>query len=316
MADFNDSSDLLALTLLWLLAREWEDSPKEWDLVFRPLIERIAIRGRGLGPDLEVLVHSLFRYPPRKRRTRREMREVAIDVVEGYRRAADNELTKRLDSMNERLVNAERTQAQHASELHSFLWAATSGVDLKRAKLVRYVPVRIYVGNPVPKKAALEKIDNALAFLAEAMALDPAEELPAREGSWFKSLFRKTKEAVTAEEVKPVFDRTKAALEMRYLDKPQAEVTGMLADAAAKLITAFKDIEGPCCGQVGSLLIVKMPGADGKPAMAFKTLTPMELRRLEENAAMLERPADILGWLAKVSELQPDGEAPTTLPSG
>jgi len=47
------------------------------------------------------------------------------------------------------------------------------------------------------------------------------------------------------------------------------------------------------------LLIVKQSDANGKSSMAFKTLTPMELRQLEENAAMLERPTDILSWLGK-----------------
>jgi hypothetical protein len=302
MAD-NDNNDAFLFAALLMLSRDWmELDPDRWEVVARPVFERLFRRRGDLGADLDMLFHDLIRRPPRTGRLRDQMRDVALDVVSGYQRAADEEWNARLIAVEQGLAARDEAQAQHASELHSFLWAVTSGVDVAKAKLVRYVPVRIYIGNPVPDTEVLEAVGAAFGELTSAMELEVAEELPARQGSWFKSLFRRTKEALRDDELKPTFDKAKAALEMKYLDRPQAEVTVMLADAAAKLIAVLNTVPGPCCGQVGSLLIVKQSDAHGRPAMVFKTLTPMELRRLEENAEMLQRPTDILGWLAKATQ--------------
>lgn len=89
----------------------------------------------------------------------------------------------------------------------------------------------------------------------------------------------------------------------------QAEVTKALAEATALVIREVRDIPGPCCIQSGSLLVIKSSGVDGSTSIASRTLSPMQLKKLEENQDMLQRPADIMPWLASADRGDTHGTA-------
>lgn len=318
MANRDDDSTLLLA--LALLAAASGPEPEVLELLYDRLRHRL-LRTEQWDPDLDIVLRELVRAPRRtSRRRTEETREVATAVVEGFRRSFEPSLKERLSEIEGSLweVSAEckrlgtevdegrQRATQLASDLHSYLWLASTGADFASARIARYVPVRVYVGDPVPDAAKLGRIVEALKELGDAIELEPAEELPEESGSWFKRLFLKTKTIASHKEVQDGLAKAKAAVETTYLDKPQAEVTGLLADAAAKVITALSAVPGPCCGQAGSLLVVKQVSSNGSASMVFKTLTPMELKRLEENAAMLQRPADILGWLESMSAVGDD----------
>jgi hypothetical protein len=120
-------------------------------------------------------------------------------------------------------------------------------------------------------------------------------EFPSEQGSWWKQIFYRTKDAVSQKGVQKRLEKVERAVKANYLDKPQAEANAHQAVAVSSLINALKEIPNACI-QVGSLLVVKT-GDDNKSIVLARTLTAEELKRLKENQSMLRHPDLILEWL-------------------
>lgn len=183
-------------------------------------------------------------------------------------------------------------------DLRSFVWAASVGADISAIKMVRYIPVRVYLKDTTPDAKIPERIVQFILNIAETMGFEKAEEFPEESGSWWKRLFLKTKEALTHKEVTDRLDKAERAAELKYLDKPQAEANKSQAEAASSLISALKETNNACV-QAGSLLIVKATSADGNSCVLARTLTLTELKWLEENQALLRDPQQILEHLQR-----------------
>jgi hypothetical protein len=154
----------------------------------------------------------------------------------------------------------------------------------------------LFLGDPVPDEASRKYVLSSLEDFLEIFQIERSSELPDESGSWWKRLLFRTKTLLTHDEVQDRFRKAEEALEAKYLDKPQAEANSLQAGAAAQLITALDSTHNACV-QVGSLLLVKATDANGKCAVIARTLTSDELRRIEENQAILKRPEEILEWL-------------------
>lgn len=194
------------------------------------------------------------------------------------------------------LRRAEARNRETAHEFRSYVWLVTSGADVAEAQITRYVPARIYFSDPVPDRTTIERITRSLQRLLEVQDFETSDELPEEGGSFWQDLWFKTKRFVTHKDVQDRLKNTERALELVYLDKPQAEANEHQANAAASLIQSLKETSTACI-QVGSLLIVKASNPDGDSAIVARTLTPTELKNLEENQGMLRRPEEILEWL-------------------
>ena len=182
------------------------------------------------------------------------------------------------------------------AEIQSYLWLLSTGADISRVELERYVPVRIYLSDPVPSPNELSNLTSALDELSEFAGLKKTGEFPSEQGSWWKQIFYRTKDTVSQEGLQRRITKVEQAIQTNYLDKPQAEANAYQAEAVSSLILALKEVPEACI-QVGSLLIVKTTGADGQSMIAARTLTAQELKLLEENQPMLRCPDRILEWL-------------------
>ena len=87
-----------------------------------------------------------------------------------------------------------------------------------------------------------------------------------------------------------------AALELKVLDKPQAETTKLLAEGTSAILKELGPIENACI-QVGSALIKKRT-VNGKTDVAVRTLTPLQLKRLEHDQSILLDPQKALELLS------------------
>jgi hypothetical protein len=67
-------------------------------------------------------------------------------------------------------------------------------------------------------------------------------------------------------------------------------------EVVSSLVDALKEVPQACL-QIGSLLMVKTTGDDGRSMVSARTLTALELRLLEANQPMLRYPDRILEWL-------------------
>jgi len=310
-----DENDLLLLALVLMLARDGDD----------PFIDEVVYRvfRRGpfqefLDPEAQHLLERSMRYPHRQRRAE-EMRQVATSVLDGFRQAFQERVEKRVEELGQRVAaletsremleaSADQLRADETSiayGLHEFIWMLSSGTDIKDARTTRYIPLRLFVGDPLPDEASRQRIIAAVEALLDPLGFERSHELPEESGSWWKKLLLRTKGAFTHAEVKKRLKTAEQALEANYLDKPQAEANHLQAGAAAQLITALGTTPNACV-QVGSLLLVKATDQAGSCAVIARTLTPDELRRIEENQAILRRPEQILEWLqGKANRLPP-----------
>jgi hypothetical protein len=105
--------------------------------------------------------------------------------------------------------------------------------------------------------------------------------------------FAQSKEALTSDEVFERLRRVERAIELQYVDKPQADVDKALSEGAAELIRAFEK-SNVAVAQLGSLLILKVPDQSGSPAVLVRTLTRRELTIIENNPELLTDPANLL----------------------
>ncbi len=187
------------------------------------------------------------------------------------------------------------------SSVHDLIWQITTGINFDEAKVVRYVPVRIYFSDPVLESAHRETTVAAIERIVQPFGLERTYELPDETGSWWKKFVLRTKEALTHHELQKEFEAIEKALKANYLDKPQAEANKLQAAATAELISSLNQTANACI-QVGTLLLVKITKPDGQCAVAARTLTSAELKHLEENQAILKQPEIALELLQGFSK--------------
>jgi hypothetical protein len=278
---------------------------KELDILFEELIQSGDLRNLMSSDDFS---DRRDRYS--RRQVREEAQEIAEDVVLRFRRDIERSVFKRLDDVDNKLESIEQTQEDlicenvnrneqlelAKAEIQSYLWLLTTGADIASIDIKRYVPVRIYVSDPVPSADELNNLMIALDELSGLLRFEKTGEFPSEQGSWWKQIFYRTKDAISQEQVQKKLTKVEQAIQTNYLDKPQAEANAHQAAAVSSLITALKDIPDACI-QVGSLLMVKTTSVEGKPMVLSRTLTAQELKLLEENQPMLRCPDRILEWL-------------------
>lgn len=181
------------------------------------------------------------------------------------------------------------------ADFHMLQWYLSIGVNYNDIKSEKFIPVKIYIPDPVPHATKLEGLVNSITKFLNAFDFDISDEYDAINGSWYKKFLFKTREVLEDKKVKDKLDKAEKALELAYLDKPQAEANKVQAEAAACLIANLKDID-VCCAQLGSLLVIKNI-VNGKSCMICRTLNQKELKFLEENQNLLSQPDFILDWL-------------------
>ena len=148
---------------------------------------------QALRPLLERMIHEWVE---------RSRIQGETAVVEGFRQPFEALIHTQLASFESQLTSMRNSQEKltsdlrthsdvvvsTAAELHTYLWIASTGADFSKMRVTRYVPVRVYVGDPIPNAQVLDGIVAAIERFAGAIELDKAEELPDEGGSWWKRL--------------------------------------------------------------------------------------------------------------------------------
>jgi hypothetical protein len=316
--------------------RDIRTGEKELDILLEDLIRSGNFEDLILGESLrrEFYSKSELRDEVREttqsvvehsvQRLRRDLENDIDSQVQRFRIDSENLVSRRLRDVENRLTSVQEIHTRLESdnlnrnvqlelskaEIQSYLWLLTTGADISTIDIKRYIPVRIYVSDPVPSDDELHNLIIALDELSGLVGFEKTGEFPSEQGSWWKQIFYRTKDAVSQERVQKRLTKVEQAIQTNYLDKPQAEANAHQAAAVSSLVNALKDVPDACI-QVGSLLMVKTTGVEGKPMVLARTLTAQELKLLEENQPMLRCPDRILEWLnhGKNQLTLNDGEA-------
>jgi hypothetical protein len=178
-------------------------------------------------------------------------------------------------------------------EIHSLLAIQALGLPTERVQSIRFVPVRAYIDQT--PDGAIAAISAALSEVLSAYGFNVADEFPEIKGSWFKKWFAKSKEALSQPEVLERLEKIERAIEIKAIDRPQADVDEKQAGAIAKLIKAPDKVPNAAV-QAGSVLVVKLTTPKG-PIIQARTLSQEEMVELENNQLLLQDPSEVLGKL-------------------
>ena len=182
---------------------------------------------------------------------------------------------------------------------HEMQWLLSVGVNFNEAKLIRYVPIRVYLKKSEDEKGVEIEAARAIAeivadWLQESFI--PSTDFLIERGSAWKRFWVKTREKLTQRQTE---EKVAAALDLKLLDKPQAETTKLLAEGTSAILKELGPIDNACI-QVGNALIVKRT-IDGRSDVSVRTLTPIQLKRLEEDHTILFDPQKTLALLGTQS---------------
>ena len=194
-------------------------------------------------------------------------------------------------------------------DVRAIMFALDSALELGQLTVHRVMPVRLYVSED--DERAFGRLEQALNEFLHEFGYGYSDSYPIERGSIFKRLWARTARAMSGPEHEESRRKMQKALEIKTLEHPQSQINLAHAEAVSKLMAAAE----PCSTvalHVGSILLIKQPGADGEPVIHVKTLSMEEMLFLEQNQNVLKNPATVLDQLASntpASDL-------TSIPSG
>lgn len=107
-----------------------------------------------------------------------------------------------------------------------------------------------------------------------------------------KRFVLKTKSVATSKEVAERLKKQRELLKLRFLINRKLKLINASEQAASSIISSLSETTMACV-QAGSLLVVKATTNDNS-AVVVRTLTPLELKHLEENQSLIRKPEKIL----------------------
>ena len=129
----------------------------------------------------------------------------------------------------------------------------------------------------------------------EESGFEIIEEGDAVRGSFLKDFLFKSKEALSSDKAREIFEEGAEALRLKTLDLPTAEASLKLAEAASKLINSLEAFEAGVI-RTGAVLVVKVT-RNGKSYVKVDTVSPTLMHELNSDPSLLERPDDIFDLL-------------------
>lgn len=210
------------------------------------------------------------------------------------RRQQPESLVRQIEDLRREVASLKGKTDDLQIDTHSFLAIQALGLPTERVQSVRFVPVRAYIDET--PEGAIDSISTALEQVLVAYGFAVADEFPEIKGSWFKKWFAKSKEALSQPEVIERLEKIERAVEIKAIDRPQADVDEKQAGAIAKLIKCLEKVPNAAV-QAGSVLVVKLTTPNG-PIIQARTLSQEEMIELENNQLLLQDPADVLRKLS------------------
>lgn len=214
-------------------------------------------------------------------------------VFERRRRSQPESLLRQVEQLQSEVRSLKVKTDTVQIETHSLLAIQALGLPTEQVQSTRFIPVRAYIDET--PDGAINAISAAIADVLATYGFTVADEFPAIKGSWFKKWFAKSKEALSQPEVIARLEKIERAVELKAIDKPQADVDEKQASAIAKLIKAVEKVPNAAV-QAGSVLVVKITTAKG-PIIQARTLSQEEMVELENNQLLLQDPSEVLGKL-------------------
>lgn len=259
------------------------------ELLFFTLL--VSLGEDGYDEEMWFELRHLFRHGPERDLLDYPEFQFFLERLQERRRQAQPESLLRQIEQLRREINAleSKTDALQV-DTHSLLAIQALGLPADQVQSTRFVPVRAYIDQT--PDGAINALSVAIDDVLAAFGFTVADEFPEIRGSWFKKWFAKTMEALSQPEVIERLEKIERAVELKTVDKPQADVDEKQAGAIAKLITSLNNVPNAAV-QAGSVLVIKLTTNNG-PIIQARTLSQDEMLELENNQLLLQNPAEVL----------------------
>ena len=218
-------------------------------------------------------------------------------------------LKKSLPSFIDEELDHLKLQAQIdriQDNLYGFMSDVSMGLRPSKSKIHRYVPVRFYFSDMPKDKVA--DFYKALHSFLEAFELQPAlGNYNPRFGSFWEDVKGVTWKRLTRKQLEEKLQELEETLRLHTQELTQTQIDKNKAEATAALLSQLPpDAYGAF--QVGTILVLKDLGDDGKPRIKVLTLSSMQVMKLNRNPHMIHTtPKQLLELLAD-DESEEDSE--------
>lgn len=262
------------------------------ELLFFTLL--VSLGEDGYDEDLWFELPHLFRRGPDRDFFDYPEFQFFLERLQDRRRQAQPEsLLRQVEQLRREVSALESKTDSLQVDTHSLLAIQALGLPENRVQSTRYVPVRAYIDQT--PEGTINALSVAIGDVLAAYGFTVADEFPEIRGSWFKKWFAKSKEVLSQPEVIERLEKIERAVELKAIDKPQADVDDKQAGAIAKLIKCLDKVPNAAV-QAGSVLVVKLT-TNNAPIIQARTLSQEEMIELENNQLLLQDPAKVLGKL-------------------
>lgn len=166
------------------------------------------------------------------------------------------------------------------------------------APQVNEVPVRIWLSEGQPQ--LVSRVTQSVEQLWRTLGFDFIEAAPPKRGSFLGQWIARGWNTLSRKEVQDRLKKLERALELKGVDKPQADVDETLAKAVQTLMASLDKVANAAV-QLGSVLLVKITNEQGVASVVVTNLSQRELALIRNNPEVLGTPEKILPTLSGTS---------------
>ena len=149
----------------------------------------------------------------------------------------------------------------------------------------------------LPNEDSYPEVRQAIADLLDAFGMEILTDGGTVRGSVWQSLVAVFKRRVTEEQADQALTKVQRAVELREVDKPQADVTRTQSESVAQLLDSLKDNPSALI-QIGNILVAKVNGTP----IALE-LSQVQLCHLQANPSALTDPGRAVAELTRIQGL-------------
>ncbi|WP_250035213.1 hypothetical protein [Paractinoplanes maris] len=158
----------------------------------------------------------------------------------------------------------------------------------------QHVAVEVYLDTD--DENVQQTVLAAVDAFVDAAGFDGPFDVEVRRGSIFRRSRAFLRKGADAAELPQRLAKVERALELKYLEKDQAEVDAAQSGAVQQLLDSLSGVPQACL-RVGSIFLVKFEDARG-PVVLVRTLSQLEMHALERFPEIQTDPRHALGALS------------------
>ncbi|NMH26494.1 hypothetical protein [Flavobacterium silvaticum] len=162
----------------------------------------------------------------------------------------------------------------------------------------------VYIALPQKKISlqTIEGIQNACGDLMDALGFELEQKEEPVIGSFFQRLKFLFTSPKTKREAQDIYDKGKFALELAYLNMPNAEITEKLALASSNMMAQLEHVDEGVI-RLGAIILVKYKTDVGNSRIIINTLSPQLTALFDSSPQLMNDPTTVFKMINNIQTL-------------